>query len=65
MTKNDYVTAYYVWVTNDDANPEEERWWDVDGVYSRESDAESHKLSLLLAKQYLEVVVVPGPLKVK
>jgi hypothetical protein len=59
-----YETAYYVWVTNDDANEFGERWWDVEGVYSNLSDAESHKLSLLLSKEYMEVVIVPGPLRV-
>jgi hypothetical protein len=65
MTKDDYVTAYYVWVTNDEDNTGEDKVWDVEGVYSRESDAESCRLSLLLAKQYKEVVIVPGPMKIK
>jgi hypothetical protein len=59
-----YKTAFYVWVTNDDKNEGEDKVWDVEGVYSRESDAESHKMSLLLAKQYKEVVIVPGPYKI-
>lgn len=65
MTESNYMTAYYVWVTNDTDNEGEDRCWDVVGVYSRESDAESHKMSLLLAKEYKEVVIVPGPLKIK
>ncbi len=59
-----YETAFYVWVTNDDANELAERWWDIEGVYTDRESAESHKLALQMSGEYIEVVIVPGPLKI-
>ena len=59
-----YQTVYYIWASNDETNTGEDKGWDCLGVYSREQDAESHKLSLLLSKNYKEVTIVPGPLKI-
>jgi hypothetical protein len=53
-----YQNVYYIYVTKDNEH------WDVNGVYSDEESAESHKLSLLMLNTYKEVVIVPGPMKV-
>jgi hypothetical protein len=59
-----YQHVYYIWVSNDDKNTGEDKVWETLGAYSRQEDAESHKLSLLLSKEYKEVVIVPGPMRV-